>query len=55
MVDEVLALKDNEISQQTFNEKLVLHKHKFNTELNTKIKEMLPKKDVSNIGNGYKS
>ena len=53
MFDDVMSLKDQEISQQQFNEKLAVHQHKFNTELNTKVKDMLPDRNLPRIGNGY--
>ena len=53
MLTDVMALKDNEISKQTFAEKLALNKHKFNTELETKVKDMLPNKKLPKIGKGY--
>ena len=52
MVDEVVSLASKEISQQTFNEKLALHQLKFNNELNTKVKDMLPNKILPKTGNG---
>ena len=52
MFDDVVSLINQEISQQKFNEKLALHQHKFNTELNTKVKNMLPNKTLPKIGNG---
>ena len=52
MFDDVVSLINQEISQQKFNEKLALHQHKFNIELNTKVKNMLPNKNLPKIGNG---
>ena len=52
MVDEVVSLASKEISQQTFNEKLALDQLKFNNELNTKVKDMLPNKILPKTGNG---
>lgn len=53
MFDEVLAVRDGTISQDIFNEKLAIYKHRFNCELNTKVKDMLPDKNLPKIGNGY--
>ena len=53
MVDEVVSLSKQEICQQNFNETLALHQHNFNTELNTQVKDMLPDKIFSKIGNRY--
>ena len=52
MFDEVVSLLNQEISHQKFNEKFALHQFKFNTELNTKVKDMLPNKNLPKIGNG---
>ena len=51
MHDELMELKDDEISEEAFNQALALNKHKFNTELNTRIKDMLPNKKLPKIGN----
>ena len=55
MLDELMSLINQEITQQQFNEKLALHRHRFNTELNTKVRDMLPDRNLPNIGNGYLS
>ena len=51
MHDELMELKDDEISKESFNQALALQKHKFHTELNTRIKDMLPDKKLPKIGN----
>ena len=53
MLDELMSLINQEITQQQFNEKLALHRHRFNTELNTKVRDMLPDRNLPNIGYGY--
>ena len=53
MVDEVMSISKQEISQQKFNEKLALNQNKYHTWLNTKVKDMLPDKNFSKVGNGY--
>ena len=52
MLDELMALKDKEISQQKFDETFALHQNKFNLGFNTKVKDMLSNKTLSDIGNG---
>lgn len=52
MFDEVIALKDKEISQSEFDEKLAFNQTKFNFDLQTKVKYMLPNKILPKIGNG---
>lgn len=52
MMCDLLALKDGEISEEMFSEKLILHKYKFNEKLNTIVKNQLPDKKLPKIGNG---
>ena len=54
MFDDVIALKDEEINQAAFDEKLALEKHRFNSDLATKVKDMLPNKILPKIGDGLK-
>ena len=53
MLDEVLDLSHGTISQDKFNEKLAIHKHRFNCELDTQVKDVLPDKNLPKIGKGY--
>ena len=53
MFDEVLDLSHGTLSQEKFNEKLVISKHRFNCLLDTQVKDMLPDKNLPKIGNGY--
>ena len=51
MIDELIAFKDGNITQELFNEKLALHQYKFNNELKTKVKGMLPNQNLPKLGN----
>ena len=53
MVSDLMALKDDKISQQKFDENLDLNKYKFNTNFKTKVQELLPDGSYTKIGNGY--
>ena len=53
MFDEVLALSHGTINQEFFDEKLAIKKHRFERELDTQVKDMLPDKTLPKIGNGY--
>ena len=55
MFDEVLALCQGTLSQEEFNEKLVIRKHRFNCVLESQVKDMLPDKNLPKIGNGFQS
>lgn len=53
MFDEVLALCQGTLSQEEFNEKLVIRQHRFNCVLESQVKDMLPDKNLPKIGNGF--
>lgn len=52
MLEEVIALRSETLSRQLFDKKLTKQKNKFNNELDTKVKHMLPEENFPKIGNG---
>ena len=53
MIDELLALRYETITQELFDQKFADFRRNFNNQLNNTIRNMLDDQNLPEIGNGY--
>ena len=53
MIDELLALRYETITQELFDQKFADFRRNFNNQLNNTIRNMLSDQNLPEIGNGY--